>query len=93
MTDSETGAGAVDERHTAAIAVAVRTGLLKRCPAHDEVYDSGQHDYQGAFMVAAYLVNQSHPLVAAFGGDRAALTTLLKSICQGYGLGCTRCTG
>ena len=42
-----------------AVEVALKTGLLKRCAAHGGVYDPGQHDYQGACMVATYLVNQA----------------------------------
>jgi hypothetical protein len=93
MTDTRAGADAADQRREAAIEVAIRTGLLKRCPAHGEVFDPGQHDFQGASMVATYLVNQSHPVVATFGGDRAALMALLKTICQGYGPGCPNCAG
>ena len=74
-----------------AILVALRTGLLKKCPVHGEVYDPGQHDYQGALMVAAYLVNQSDPLVAPFKGDRGPLTELLKSICHSHATTCTGC--
>jgi hypothetical protein len=75
-----------------AVQVALRTGLLSRCPAHGEVYDPGQHDYQGACMVAGYLVNCGDPLVAPFHGDRAPLTDLLKTICRGYGSACPRCS-
>ncbi len=76
----------------AAVQVALRTGLLKRCPVHGEVYDPGQHDYQGACMVAGYLVNQSDPLVAAFQDDRVPLTDLLRTLCRGYGSTCPRCS-
>jgi hypothetical protein len=93
MTELEPGADAADRRRLAAVEVALRTGLLRRCPVHGEVFDPGQHDYQGAGMVATYLVNQAHPVVACFGGDRAALTAQLKSICGGYGPSCPRCTG
>ena len=30
-----------------AVEVALRTGLLKKCPEHGNVYDPGQHDFQG----------------------------------------------
>ena len=72
--------------------VALRTGLLRRCPAHGEVYDPGQHDYQGACMVASFLINRDDPLVAAFEGDRTPLTTLLKSICASYPVCCAGCS-
>jgi len=75
-----------------AVQVAIRTGLLKRCPAHGEVYDPGQHDYQGACMVAGYLVNRGDPLVAPFHGDRVPLTDMLKTLCQGYGSACPHCS-
>lgn len=75
-----------------AVAVALRTGLLRRCPAHGEVYDPGQHDYQGACMVAGYLVNRDDPLVAPFHGNRVPLTDMLKTLCQGYGRTCPRCS-
>jgi hypothetical protein len=75
-----------------AVAVALRTGLLRRCPTHGEVYDPGQHDYQGACMLAGYLVNRGDPLVAPFRGDRAPLTYLLKAICGGYGSACSGCS-
>jgi hypothetical protein len=88
MTEGE---GQSDERREAALRVALKTGLLKSCPVHGEVYDPGQHDYQGACMTATYLVNRADPLVAPFLGDRAPLTELLKSICRSYGTCCPRC--
>lgn len=81
-----------DARGRAAVLVALRTGLLRLCPAHGAVYDPGQHDYQGACMVAAYLVNGAHPLVAPFGDDRPALTGLLRTICGGYPAECPGCS-
>lgn len=92
MSDGTHGAQA-DPRHQSALLVALRTGLLARCPAHGEVYDPGQHDYQGACMVAAFLINRDDPLVAPFGGDRGPLTGLLKSICAPYAPRCSRCPG
>ena len=71
--------------------IALRTGLLKKCPCHGEVYDPGQHDYQGACMVASFLVNRDDPLVAPFGGDRSPLTELLKTICHSYRPRCSLC--
>jgi hypothetical protein len=80
------------KRREAALAIALRTGLLKKCLCHDEVYDPGQHDYQGACMVASFLINRDDPLVAPFGGDRVPLTELLKAICQLYPLRCSECS-
>jgi hypothetical protein len=84
--------GRSDKLRAIAVEVAVRTGLLKKCPLHGDVYDPGQHDYQGALMVAVYLINQSDPLVAPFGGDRLPLAELLKSICGSHARGCPRCS-
>lgn len=81
-----------EKRREAALVIALRTGLLKKCPCHGEVYDPGQHDYQGACMVAAFLVNRDDPLVAPFEGDRAPLTELLKAICQPYPVRCSGCS-
>ena len=92
MTGGDTQTRPADARGRAAVQVALRTGLLRRCPAHGAVYDPGQHDYQGACMVAAYLVNGSHPLVAPFGYDQAALTGLLRTICGAYPAGCPGCS-
>ena len=92
MTGQESSDGQSDKLRAIAVQVALRTGLLKRCPVHGDVYDPGQHDYQGALMVAAYLINQSDPLVAPFGGDRLPLTELLKSICGTHAGGCARCS-
>jgi len=78
-------------RREVAVQVALKTGLLKRCPAHGAVYDPGQHDYQGACMVATFLVNGGDPMVAEFQGDRAALTALIKTICASYGSSCPQC--
>jgi hypothetical protein len=75
-----------------AVLIALRTGLLKKCPHHEEVFDPGQHDYQGACMVATYLVNSGDPLVAPFLGDRTPLMELLRSICRSYGKACPHCT-
>jgi hypothetical protein len=91
MTPGEDAVDGEARRRESAVQVALRTGLLKQCPAHGEVYDPGQHDYQGACMVAGYLVNCGDPLVAPFHGDRAPLTDLLKTICRGYGAACPRC--
>jgi hypothetical protein len=91
MSDGDTRTEQTDPRQQSALLVALRTGLLKKCPAHGEVYDPGQHDYQGACMVAAFLVNRDDPLVAPFAGDRARLAGLLRSICTPYSLRCSRC--
>jgi hypothetical protein len=93
MTEQQRPNGPADDLRAVAVRVALRTGLLKKCPLHGEVYDPGQHDYQGALMVAAYLVNQSDPLVAPFGGDRLPLAALLKSICLTHAGGCAGCSG
>jgi hypothetical protein len=92
MSDGGTRDDRADQRQRAALLIALRTGLLKKCTVHDEVYDPGQHDYQGACMVAAFLVNRDDPLVASFDGDRAPLTDLLKSICVLYSPRCSRCS-
>ena len=91
MNNGDTRGEQSDQRQQAALLIALRTGLLKKCPAHDEVYDPGQHDYQGACMVASFLINRDDPLVAPFEGDRAPLTNLLKSICGSYSPRCSRC--
>src|SRR5262245_24161685 len=80
------------EQREAALLIALRTGLLKKCDCHEEIYDPGQHDYQGACMVASFLINRDDPLVAAFAGDRAPLTELLKSICKFYPVHCGECS-
>ena len=80
-----------DPRREASVRVALKTGLLKLCPDHGVVYDPGQHDYQGACMVATYLVNRGDPLVAEFGDDRDPLLALLKTICADYGSSCPHC--
>ena len=81
-----------EKQREAALLIALRTGLLKKCPCHGEVYDSGQHDYQGACMVASFLINRDDPLVASFDGDRTPLTDLLKSICGLYPNRCEACS-
>jgi hypothetical protein len=91
MAEGPKGGYSADQLREIAILVALRTGLLKKCPIHNEIYDPGQHDYQGASMVAAYLVNQSDPLVAAFKGDRTPLTDLLKIICKTHPTSCPQC--
>jgi len=92
MTEQESGDSGTGKLHAIAVQVALRTGLLKQCPLHGDVYDPGQHDYQGSLMVAAYLINQSDPLVAPFGGDRLPLAELLKSICGAHARGCPHCS-
>jgi hypothetical protein len=81
-----------EERRAVAVQVALRTGLLRKCPDHGAVYDPGQHDYQGACMVASYLVTRGDPLVAPFGDDRTPLTDLLRAICRDYPRGCPVCS-
>ena len=92
MTPEQDPAGREARLREAAVGVALRTGLLRRCPAHGEVYDPGQHDYQGACMIAGYLVNCDDPLVAPFHGDRGSLADLLKALCRGYGSTCPLCS-
>ena len=92
MTPTQDPADRQSRLREAAVQVAIRTGLLRRCPVHGEVYDPGQHDYQGACMVAGYLVNRGDPLVAPFHGDRVPLTDMLKTLCQGYGSACPHCS-
>ncbi len=91
MTAEERTAGRNERLREAALLVAIHTGLLRRCPVHSEIFDPGQHDYQGACMVASFLINRSDPMVAPFGGDRAPLTELLKSICGDYSPACSQC--
>lgn len=83
---------ATDNLSSAAVQVALRTGLLKQCTIHGEVYDPGQRDLQGALMVINYLINNSDPIVALFDGDRAGLTQLLKSILKSKPRACPQCT-
>jgi len=92
MSDSNGRTERDQKRREAALAIALRTGLLKKCPCHDEVYDPGQHDYQGACMVASFLINRDDLLVAPFEGDRVPLTELLKAICQTYPVRCSVCS-
>jgi hypothetical protein len=92
MPEGQKGGNLTDQLRGSAILVALRTGLLKKCPIHGEVYDPGQHDYQGAFMVASYLINQGDPLVAPFKDDRSQLTDLLKSICKSHAASCPQCS-
>lgn len=91
MKNGENRVDRDEERQRVAVLLALRTGLLKKCPDHSEIYDPGQHDYQGASMVASYLINNGDPLVAPFLGDRAALMALLKSVCHSYGSACPKC--
>lgn len=86
-----TGHSRDEKQREAALLIALRTGLLKKCDSHGEIYDPGQHDYQGACMVASFLINRDDPLVASFDGDRAPLNELLKSICQSYPVRCAGC--
>ena len=79
-------------RQMAALSIALRTGLLRKCQHHGVVYDPGQYDYQGACMVATFLVNCNDPLVAPFLGDRTPLTELLHSICRSYEKACPTCS-
>ena len=91
MTSEERSTDREDQLHESALLVALHTGLLRRCPVHGEVYDPGQHDYQGACMVANFLINRSDPLVAPFGGDRVSLTDLLKAIWREQAQSCSQC--
>lgn len=91
MKNGKNGEGASEKLRQTTVRVALRTGLLKKCPHHDEIYDPGQHDFQGACMVATFLVNSGDPLVEAFHGDRAALMESLRSICKEYGNACPLC--
>jgi len=86
------GNGQAARLREATVQVALKTGLLKLCPVHGVVYDPGQHDYQGACMIATYLVNRGDPVVAPFEDDRDPLLALLKSICADYGSSCPQCS-
>jgi hypothetical protein len=92
MSDGKARSDRDEKQREAALLVALRTGLLKKCPHHGAIYDPGQHDYQGACMVASFLINGDDPLVAPFAGDRAPLTELLRSICHFYPVCCAVCS-
>jgi hypothetical protein len=92
MKNGESNLKLDEERKRVAVLLALRTGLLRKCPQHGEIYDPGQHDYQGASMVASYLINNGDPLVAPFLGERAPLMELLRSICPTYGSACPQCS-
>src|SRR5207245_1105370 len=91
MTEHNGSEALANQRREAGVQVALKTGLLKLCPAHAVLYDPGQHDYQGACMVATYLINRGDPLVAPFGDDRDPLLALLRTICGDYGPSCPQC--
>lgn len=91
MTADDRTVERAERLRESAVLVALHTGLLRRCPVHGEIYDPGQHDFQGACMVASFMINRSDPLVASFRGNRDPLTDLLKSICTEYASSCPQC--
>lgn len=74
-----------------AIEVAVRTGLLQRCPLHEDCFDPLQHDYEAAYKLANFLITKGDPLAAAFEGNRKHLTDLIQDICTDFGDCCYSC--
>lgn len=71
--------------------IALRTSLLTKCPIHEEVYDSLEHDYEDAYKLANILITNSDKLVAPFEGDRRKLTDLIQGIRDKYGDSCSIC--
>lgn len=71
--------------------IAVRAGLLKRCPFHGEVYDPLNWDYESAYRLGNSLITKGDELVDLFDGNRREMTDLIKDLCSEYGDSCGAC--
>jgi hypothetical protein len=78
------------QRRTAARAVALRAGVLERCPACGQTYDPMNGEDEAAYRLAARLVAVRDPLVAPFGGDRRRLQDSIAEVIEDHGPEC-RC--
>jgi hypothetical protein len=79
-----------DRRRGIARAVALRAGVLERCPACGQVYDPMNGEDEAAYRLAARLVAAGDTLVAPFGGDRRRLADSIAEVIEDHGPEC-RC--
>lgn len=77
--------------YTIAEKIALRTGLLTKCPIHEKIYDRCEGEYEAAYRLANSLITQCDQLVAPFNGNRQQLTDLIQVICNKYGDSCSFC--
>jgi|JI9StandDraft_2_1071091.scaffolds.fasta_scaffold338107_1 hypothetical protein len=67
-----------------ATTIALRVGLLERCPYCEDVYDPMSDEREAAYKLANSLISRQDPLVHAFASDRRALTDLLQDVTSNY---------
>jgi len=91
MGQYKNGAGLNSILYGIAEEVSLRAGILAKCPHHEEVYDSGEHEVEEAYKLANFLITNSDALVAPFQGDRTKLTDLIKGIRDKYPYSCPTC--
>jgi len=73
------------------IEVALRAGLLKKCPLHEELFDAQKYDAEAAYKLANYLITNNDPLVEPFNKDRRRLTDIIKNLCYEFSACCPLC--
>lgn len=72
--------------------IAVRVGLLEKCPDHGNYIDPlNDGALEDAYKLANSLISSDDPLVAGFHGNRRKLTDILKNIRSSAGFSCSGC--
>lgn len=69
----------MQHKQAIAIEIALKTQVLKTCPAHNEIFCDDEVDPTGAFALAVELVTEQRPDVDEFHADPHALTDLLSA--------------
>jgi len=81
-----------DERHAAAVQIALEVGLLEKCEVHGCVYDA-MNDFvlDDAFRCGEELITQNDPSVAVFQGNRRRLRHAIEDVRSGMPNSCPDC--
>jgi len=77
----------------AALQIAVKTGLLRRCPSHWYYVDTQDKDaLEHAFRLGNYLISHFAKQVACFKGDRQELADAILRCQKRAGTTCPLCS-
>jgi hypothetical protein len=92
MAETTTTGVEQDERHAAAVQIALEVGLLEKCDVHGCVYDS-MNDFvlDDAFRCGEELITQNDPSVAVFQGNRKRLRHAIEDVRSGMPNSCPDC--
>jgi hypothetical protein len=81
-----------DEKHEAAVQIALEVGLLEKCETHGCIYDA-MNDFalDDAIRCGEELITQNDPAVATFQGNRKRLRHAIEDVRSGMPNSCPDC--